>query len=550
MNKLGAPLLALLLLAPLIAPAHASQDGFEAGYGPSLLSRLGERTPLFEPGDELWVGNPGPFAVHVALVRVYANLSLSSKPLAEAALPPSSIALLYRFGVMDVGSWYLRFTNATQAIDESYALGVLAPPPAPHLSVAGLGLNGTSLVVRLNATGALLYDMALALCRGPPGPLRIVLPPSLGNASIELYPENGTALLMGTPSAPFTFWAELYHPYSYEESGRLLTTLGLVLKVGPSYLQGGGALRLPSYHEASPREGRYVLRAFFQAHGSTLMQEAMVARVRPGSWLSGPSCDFEPVFGALGFSVDLRTPLAAWPRHIYLLYRASGEGLTSLDFTLPVAKALFASSPWGAPLRAPYLMKASGPGLSGYYYDEGVLYVLAASFPLRLELQLYLASAQAAERGLPVWNGQLIFSSPGDVYLVNITLARLDVSSELGAEALVTVARGASSFSSRVAPGGTLTLYLPEGDYNVSAVAEGLAISRSVSLAWGQASTVTLSPPQRGPAPEELAAWAALIAGLLLNFAVWRRAIRALRLARALSFKGAPHGFMPWPRWL
>src|SRR5205807_1947306 len=111
----------------------------------------------------------------------------------------------------------------------------------------------------------------------------------IGTGSLGIE-RNGSALVLsvnGSITSPFTFWFEVYHPYSYaiQGTGELISRDLKSAGSTPVLLQSQGRTNTTLTYDTHLRSGRATMRAFFDNAKGLVVEEASLLIPDNASWI-------------------------------------------------------------------------------------------------------------------------------------------------------------------------------------------------------------------------------------------------------------------------
>jgi hypothetical protein len=551
-------ILAMVVIFGLAFPAATSQaartggiDPYSigVGFGPSDISPISQGVPIFTQGDQLWVENYYNFSVVASLFQPNQT---GSTPQHVASLSPT---LIRTFGANDTsGTWQLLITDS---FGSSFTVNLIVTghdrAMATSFTGAGFGLGGT-LVTSFAQSSADAYDIQACLVGSSlPTDLMLPIPVALGTGAIHvgLNGPNATIGIVGKATSDFTFWFELYHPYSYAvgTAGEVVSRLLEAATIDPipfsSGANGTTFFADPLNVELPMRDGRYLMRAFFRSSAGLSVQETSLLRENEGLWVMLSGCAALQDVGAQQFRLNTHvTPLAAgWPRGILTMFKVDGvEDYTFSQLNLGLSSVSVTASPWNVPLDDVGL-SAMGQTVTNTTSLDGEVYILASSYPLQGSIIVGMGSSVY---------GRVAFQIP-QAYgqdSVSVSVGRVAVRTTSNGQprsgVSVTISNAANgSVSASTNSSGLAQFYLPAGSYSASADIAGATYSSPFQAVNGQPSIVEIDSGGSSAVQLTYALVALGVAGVVGNVWVWlrywRRRIRRgeLRLpSRNLARRG------------
>lgn len=514
----------LLLAVPTAALSQSFQTApagtIGVGFGPFSIVPASVATPVFAPGDELWVQS------YLSSSATYISLtSPSGEKTPLLYLGPAQLARIFSFAQTDPpGVWELNVT--TYSPKSSYLVNVTLAAPAapltPSFTGANLSLNTLNLGYSLPPTGA--YDIeACTLGEGPSSVSTYSLPPSIGGElEVNL---TGTGVSASAPGAQsqFNAWFELYAPRSYVEGGALVSQEDLVGQTGVVTLGGSPAPVLAGLsQELGHRLGRYELRSFARGPTGLTAFAGEYLLTGSGTWISLSDCGQLLAVSADTFALasNLDSANSTWPRSLYTMYEENGvEAFTISVVPVQEARVDVRALSDGARVSGASI-SASGTGITSWdSYASGV-YLVGTSIPAR-------ASVSVDYEGVVTQTYSVELNGSFNTALLRVPVGILMVKTTSGGapSGNVTVEVslvGSAPATLRTDGQGNATLTLPAGNYNVTAASSGGRASVTAVVLSGSRLTESLEVGSQNPPTLLYALVAALGVGAVLNFVVWR----------------------------
>lgn len=486
-------LVALLLASALPTAAQAATyPNLELGFDQSSLTPLSQGTPFYTWGDQVWIVSNYNSSKIAELTP-----PTSPYPVAFSVIYPGQPVSLYTFKLEDpLGTWTLTLSDSSGPV-AVVGVNLVGPPGNVTVSFEGasLGQGYLSTSFELSAEGA--YDLqACALGSKASGP-QLPIPPSVGTGLLALnIAENSFNLqVRGAVSDTTEFWFELYHPYSFQVGGtngtgfftrEILSATSSRVVLGQENSSSG----LVSY-ETGSRNGRYVLRAYFRSAQGLRVVEAPLLLEGYQGWLALSDCvaSSQPAGLSFGLRTSLQAPPEDWPRQVLVMFRAGGlESYATVGFDPGLSAATLVGSPWNQTL-TDLNGVASGPGIEGSQTVNGTMYVLSSAFPVSANVAISLGS-----RTYETLEANLAASYTKQTLMVPVgkLVAQTTINGAPDPGVKVVLQNQANSSVTKASNGaGTVTFYVPEGNYSLRA-GLGAAAASSVRVASGQETNVTL----------------------------------------------------------
>jgi hypothetical protein len=324
------------------------------------------------------------------------------------------------------------------------------------------------------------------------------LPPSIGTGLLGVQ-RNGSSLLLtvnANISSPFTFWFELYHPYSFSVTGtgELISRNVKSAESTPVLIQSTGSTNTTLVYDTQLRQGRSTIRAFFDNAKGLVVEEASALIPNNNSWLwLGPLCPTSQVSSeSFSYQTNLANGIGCDPRNLYLMYRVSGvEAVSSQPLSLNASKIAFIASPWGAPLSDAAItlspsLKGTQTGIVG-----GIAYVISTTYPISIDYSINLLGSTTT--------GQQTITGANATSQVSIPLGELNVHILNGSSPGTRVPVKLFSDDTHVSivkntdNRGIATFFVHGGSYTANASLTGQSQTQSAHVDDGNQATITMS---------------------------------------------------------
>jgi hypothetical protein len=548
-NNKKAIYLILLIAMASIAPGPLWQNAgiktnaqgtptyIELGYSPGTLGLLSEGTPIYAPGDSLWIFSTSN------IVSIAQLFSPSGNYVAGSSLSESAAYALYKFQPNDPeGNWLLKLT-----LKDSSVVSVAVPFVNPNSdNIDTRLLNYSTQYGKLNMefqVSAGRQPFNLEACLGSSNvnsTFELALPSSLGTGQLILnnsLSESGM-VVRGSVANPFTFWFDMEYSYSYAGSltGELISRD--ISVVSSDTATFGSSLTTSTVllsNNTTPRPGPYQLNAFFDSNVGLSVEQTNAILLKNGTWIATGNCSSFPV-SSLTFQMQQRLSQSpdGWPRNLYLSYDTGGvNSYSSLPLGLNECRIDIVGSvpvPSGRELPAgfnpqtsiTYLNYSVGAdqNMISYSVYNGSAYIFARNFPITVQI-----TPSFGTQNLPPLSVEI--TKPFSVHDVSIALGSLQVevtnntSPVVGAKILVTNDFG-GNVSTLSDSSGFAQLYLPGGSYNATVSVGGFSATKNASVADGSFSTVQFAFAGNAPPSYVSFLLASLfIVGLMLNLWLW-----------------------------
>ena len=489
----------------------------EMGYGPSALRPTSDGVPVYTVGDQMWISSNYPEKVNVTIpvLLTLSNGSSAGSTIDSATLPPHTPILLLTFSqAYREGVWSLEVRPSSGA---AYRIPLHFVKPSthriePHINSSLLQNDSVSSSFAADLFDA--YDVESCVPSGPASDrVLFPLPSTIGTGFLGVR-RNGSSLFVsvnGTIPSPFTFWFELYHPYSFSitGTGELIMREMKSAESAPVLLQSIGGTNTTLLLDTQLRQGRSTMRAFFDNANGLVVKEASTLISDENSWLwLGPLCPVVSI-GSMSFShqTNLTKEFEDVPKRLYLMYRIAGvEAISSLPINLNVSKIVFAAAPWNATLSDIKVVLAvsrlvsavsvsSSLSLKGIQTSVagGTAYVMSSSYPVLINYSVSLHGETTM--------GQLTVLRPYSTSHVSVLTGELRVRVVTGGlpgigvpVSLVRTETGVRS-SKITDSGGVATFFVPGGDYTANASVFGETGAGGVRVVAGSLTGLTITLP-------------------------------------------------------
>ena len=551
-------ILALLVMTPLPLAAGSSprngtiksiqnQPSFppvfstiELGYGPTTLSPITNGIPIFGYNDQMWILSTYNSTLMTYLYYTSPN---SSGQVAQEALQPGRVSLLYSFGAIEERNWTLQIIGGLDSGNISIPISyVVASDHTIHLMTNVVRFQNGSLVSSFLFGPPSMYDVQGCLTPTIPGQVaRVSVPPVVGSGVININANlsNQYAMLsvLGSISSSVVFWFELDYMYSYSfpgSSGVVSSELEVVRSSATTISGQTGNVSVSLNSQVSYRPGRYTLIAFFD-NGQTLSisQTSILMVGQESAWVWLGLCASPSLTTAtnMSFDISLSKFPSQLPKLFYLMYESAGvEFFSNFTLNLSVAKVNFVATPWNVAASEIGISVAASQKVKGYTVTGGALYILSSGFPVSVDFNLTFAGRNFASSSV------VLQSSLSNVTEL-VTMSKLVVKATNEGQDLagvrVVLGNGSSVFLSETTDSkGNATFYVPSGSYDVSTFYSGNNITNHVQLLPGQSASSLAAFSTSSTSPDSglllLAVEVVGAAGVIANLWVW--VIRRRRL--------------------
>lgn len=501
------------------------------GYGPASMSPLSEGIPVYSISDQMWVQSSANLSISLNLI------SPSGNYVASTNLAPFSDSLIYTFAANDPeGLWSVSI--ATQQGSNTFPL--LVVNPGNHLLtgyISYFSLQSANLNMGFNFSKTNAYDIegCFAPDSSSVSSIHLPLPSGIGTGSIQLV-WNGsnsstTVSVNGGVVQPFSFWYSLYYTYSYSisNSSALVSRQMQVAQSDTAlFTQKTSNASIPVTTQAALRDGRYVLRSFFETASGLSASESRVLIVgSPGSqsWISLDSCKAFPISAPSTFqqSVSLTTAPSLWPSGMYYMYDVSGidtEGFLPLD--IQIARIAFQGTPWNVSLSDMSFAVENNSALLQTASDyQGTVYVASSQFPINVTIQPSFFGQNLQSITVPL-------NQAGAAYNTKIPLGKIEArvtlnGGQLNDTSVLLYNSKNQTVLQQYTNDGNATFYVPAGTYYLKATFGATTDTVAADVA-SYLETPAILNFETAPSPANYAPDAAImlaLIGVFLNIYIW-----------------------------
>jgi len=480
--------------------ATASSIPLSLGFSPSSMTPVSQGVPVYTVGETIWVLSGYNYSVPISLTSAKSSASLSTDILAVRMVGPGVITPLFTFGSAAAdGLWNVTVTTLSGAVVVPVRFVNLADH---HVSLGSLGysLNGGNLSISSQANLGDSYDQQVCAAGLSAGAgLGINFPQEMQpSGNVTLIPGSSSVAVkaMGNVTKPFSFWFELYHPYSLDvtSANSLVVSNLLAASSQPVAFASSGGANATLTWSTPMREGRYELRAYFQNSTDLELVQSNVLVLSGTSWVSlSNACQPETVSSQnVSYSASLARGPETWPKTLYLMYRSFGvESVASYPVDADIASVSFLASPWNRTVPDVKVNVSPAPNLIQTSQQGSILYILASSFPVPVDYSLDISG------GHDLAQGSLTVNNAYSTQTQRLSLAKLTVNvvSDQSAPTNLelTGPQGLNIAGGLVGSNQTMSFLLPSGSYSVTATQAGNVQSAQTTLTDTVASVVTLN---------------------------------------------------------
>lgn len=470
-----------------------SSTPLSLGFGPSSLSPLSEGVPVYTVGETIWVASGFNYSVSLSLTSAKSSPSAPFRVVEIRILDPLEVTPLYTFTSADTdGVWNL--TIAGNSIPVHFVN--LADHPV-SLGPLQYSLDKGNISISAQANLGDSYDQEV--CAGgavASSGVSLSLPVDMGEKGI-LTLTPGTPVFIktaGVVNDSFSFWFELFHPYSLEatDTDSLVLNNLMAAESQPVNFVTQGTLNTTVTWNMPLREGRYDLRAYFQNSTSLDVFQSRLLVVNDTSWVSlSGDCQPQPVLSQnVSYSEGLANDVGTWPNRIYVMYRTFGvEAVASYPVRANLSSVSFVASPWKTTMSNFTVSVSPAPGVQTTQRGS-TLFVTSTRYPVKLNYTLDFNGGHSAAQGSVTVAGGV--SQSTELKLAQLTVHVLsDQSSPTTLE--VTGPQGEEVANSAVGSNLTSSFLLPTGSYTVTASQGDNTESAQVGLTDGLGAVITLN---------------------------------------------------------
>ncbi|MDG6985336.1 MAG: carboxypeptidase regulatory-like domain-containing protein [Nitrososphaerota archaeon] len=526
-------LLLLVALTLLAVPAAAfSQPAASTsvppppigiGFGPLSIIPASVGTPVFAPGDSLWVQSNDSSSVLFLSLRAPNGTSTPNY-----YLEPGGLISLHTFGSGDqAGGWTISTTIATTG-ETGNATVTLAKPTlalVPAFANATLSDNSLSLGYTVPSTAA--YNIqACTMGSGATDRTDYQLPGDIGG-TLEVS-VSGNTVSVNTPPAlsQFSVWVELYALRTYDEGSAMVSASTLaaqtqVLSAGSGQESQNASLT----DELHLRVGRYDMRTFVRGPSGLTSYDTQLVHTSQASWVSLEGCTQLSAVTGGSFSMvsNMDGGNSTWPRFLYTMYDDGGVGNFTIS-KVPVSEARVdvRSAAQGRRLVGT-TMTASGTGISSWDSFDSGIYIVGTKFPLNVTVRIDFEGVTSEEFSA-------LIASPFASVPLLVQVGTLDVLTTTGgrpaANATLDVTAGPLLDPNqpvyKTGEAGTFIYNLPPGDYTVSASGSGRTASATGLVVSGGATNLSIEVGTQPPPYLLYLTAVVLVVAVGLNVVFWR----------------------------
>lgn len=312
----------------------------ELGYGPSSLSPISERVPIYTRNDQMWIESRYNNTIN-------AELNAPSGTLASLNVEPKTIVQLYAFNSNFLTSNLdLIITVYILNGSEQSSIPVQFVNPSNNINdlTVSYGINNGTLFASFSSS-SLSQNFDTQVCLSnvtTSNEVEVPLPSLIGSGFVGIIgnPNATSATILvqtATPTSPFAFSFELYTNYTYAlpavagstpeyvNSEEEVASSPSSILIGSSVVSTGNNASFTLSTLASFRIGRYLVKAFFENSNGIQEVDTTVLITSPyaNSWFWLGECQELSDVSASSFSVNANlagSPLQ-WPRYLYLMYQ-------------------------------------------------------------------------------------------------------------------------------------------------------------------------------------------------------------------------------------
>lgn len=531
-SPIASPALHIMKSSAQLVPSAPTSLAF--GYGPTTLSSPQQGIPVYSTQDQMWAESMATNeSVGITLV------SPAGADVASSVLHPSTASLIYTFQSSDPeGVWTISISTP----QGGNSLPMLLVNPSNHqlgLGLSYFSLQNDQLNLGFNVTETQDYNIEGCITSSSSNasalPVSVAIPTNLGSGSIQIA-WNGFSssianlTVKGSVTQAFTFWYELYYDYAF--SG---TNTSQLVSRELQVARSDGALFTPSSlgtnatfsNQASLRDGRYILRSFFESASGLSVSESNVLLAGSGQsseWLSLDSCNPFPIIAPSSFerSLSLAGNPSQWPTEFYYMYDVNGvDALGAFPLGIRVARIIFQGTPWNVSMSELSFSLENNSAIQTSSDYQGSLYVASSQFPVQLTVRPSFGGRQLQPINVSI-------ETPFSQYVERIPIGRINAGvtengSPLRGATIQLLSTQNSTLIQLSASSGNASFYVPSGSYYVrSSVGSATDIVLANVSNYG-ITNVVLSFATAPPVPPYgvYAAIVVAVIGVALNIFFW-----------------------------
>jgi len=483
--------------APSSSASLIASTPLSLGFGPSSMSPVSAGIPVYTVGETIWAESGYNYSIPLSLTSAIADASSPIRVVEVKLLDPQVVTPLYTFTSTDTdGVWNITIGGLQGTVVIPVHFVNLADHPV-SLGPLLYSLDKGNISISAQANLGDSYDQEV--CAGGPAAsagVSLSLPTEMGDKGVLTLTPGAPFNIMasGLVNSSFSFWFELFHPYSLEatDSNSLVLNNLMTAESQPVTFVTQGTTNTTVTWNMPLREGRYDLRAFFQNSTSLDVFQSRLLIVNDSSWVSlSGACQPEAIQSqSVSYSASLSNDLSTWPDRIYIMYRTFGvEAVASYPVRANLSSVNFVASPWNTPLHNFTVDASPSPGVQTTQRGDS-MFVMANSYPVKLNYSLDFNGGHSLAQGSVTVTAGV--SQVSELKLAQLTVHILsDQSSPTTLE--VTGPQGVTITNGIVGSNQTSSFLLPTGAYTVTASQGDNTESAQVSLTDGLAAGVTLN---------------------------------------------------------
>lgn len=493
------------------------------GFGPLSIVPASVGTPVFAPGDSVWVQSYDNTSVLFLSLR-----SPNGTTTPNYYLEPGALVSLHTFTRSDpLGSWTIATTIASTGATGNATVTLMEPTLAlvPAFANATLSDNSLNLAFAVPATTA--YNIqACTMGSAATDRTDYQLPGDIGGV-LEVSVFGNTVSVSTPPSlSQFSVWVELYASRSYDEGSAMVTASTLaaetqVMSAGSAQESQNASLTDQLYL----RVGRYDMRTFVRGPSGLTSYDTQLIHTDQAGWTSLDGC--AQLSTVIGGSFDMVSNLdgsnSTWPRFLYTMYDDGGVGNFTIS-KVPVSEARVdvRSTAQGRKLVGT-TMTARGSGISSWDSFDSSVYIIGTRFPLNATVGIDFEGVTSEEFAT-------LIASPFSSVQLLVPVGTLDVLATAGGKpapnATLDVTAGPRLDPNqpvyKTGDAGTFTYELPPGNYTISASGQGQSASAVGLVVSGGATDITIDVGAQAPPYLLYLTAAVLVVAVGLNVVFWR----------------------------
>ncbi|MDG6910750.1 MAG: hypothetical protein JRN18_00165 [Nitrososphaerota archaeon] len=523
-----AKLFLLLILVPLLVPVPALSQSFQAaqpasfglGYGPLSIEPITVGTPVYTPGDQLWV-------------QSYQNTTSQEVFLTSPAgvttpgifLEPGALVSILTFTPSDpLGQWTVTVTVLATGASSKATVTLASPTVSlvPRLVKSNLSENTLNLDYSIPPTTA--YNIQGCLMGTLSGPsATFQLPAATGGSMKVILIGNSLTVTPSGSASQFNAWFDLYTQRSYDEYGTLVSKLTLaaqtgVLSISPSPQQNNASFN--DYLNLGG--GRYELQAYVRTQAGLQLFDAQFLKTNGASWVSLQGCTqlADAASSTLAMSANLDNSNSTWPRSLITMFDVGGVEAYNVS-GIPFAEArIDIRSESQAKAITGVVATATGQGIESWDSFDGSIFLTGTRFPMSISVGINYGPTSRT------YNSTV--QSPYSSLELLVPVGTLDIHVAAGSAAADNATLSVSEAGPQQAyyhadKEGDLSVMLPPGTYQINASYDGRSASAGATLVPGETTQVGVQVGSQPFPIMYIALVGVLVIAIGINYVVWRQ---------------------------